>query len=265
MTESGRQRARGRFAALSACVAALTAVAGVALAGAALAAESRGIDVYRAEYEVFFDGRRLAAAEFAVAPDPARGPDAYVFTTTTRARGMLRVLRPGAAEEHSEFRLVDGRIEPDVYRFDDGTRAGDDNFSIAFDRGAGRVEVTTAAGGTSHMLEDGLLDRGSLQVRLMQDLASCNEPEAYRLVDDDGIETYRYERLEDREVGTGLGVLPTHRYLQQREGSSRSTVLWLAPGLSWLPVRIEQMRDGEIETVFALEEVDGLALGESDC
>jgi len=58
---------------------------------------------------------------------------------------------------------------------------------------------------------------------------------------------------------TGSGTVATRVLTQQRTGSSRVTSLWVAPELRFLPVRIEQRRDGEVQTTFELINVDGLS------
>lgn len=234
----------------------LTAAAG------AFAAEPSGIAQYTAEYEVRNDGRRVARAEFRVA---AATGDSFVFSSAARARGILRLVRPDPAIERSEFRVADGHIVPLDFRYEDGSRKGEDNFSVAFDTAANEIRIDGPAGSQTLPLEKGLLDRGSLQVALMRDLASCRLPGPYRYVDDDGVREYRYERLEDLTAGTGIGTLDTVRFSQRREGSSRETILWLAPELSFLPVRIEQIRNGELDTVFTLEDVTGLERKASGC
>ena len=57
---------------------------------------------------------------------------------------------------------------------------------------------------------------------------------------------------------TGSGPSTTRVLTQQRAGSSRATWLWVAPELRFLPVRIEQRRDGEVQTAFELISVSGL-------
>jgi hypothetical protein len=59
-------------------------------------------------------------------------------------------------------------------------------------------------------------------------------------------------------LATGVGSLETRRYIQHREGSSRSTWLWVAPSLGYLPVRVEQRRNDEVQTSFLLTGVDGI-------
>jgi hypothetical protein len=233
------------------------------LAGAAaFAAEPGAVAEYTAGYEVRNGGRHVANAEFRV----ARGEGgSFVYESSARARGMLRLLRPDPAVELSEFRAADDGVVPIGFRYEDGSRKGEDNFAVEFDRDAGLVRVTGPSGALTEPLEPGLLDRGSLQVELMRDLAACRLPGPYRYVDDDGIGEYRYERLEDLETQTGIGTLDTVRFAQRREGSSRETILWLAPALRFLPVRIEQIRNGELDTSFVLEELAGIAREAPPC
>lgn len=241
----------------------LTLLAALGLAGmAGLAAEPRAVIEYTAEYEVRNGGRHVANAEFRVARIESGN---FVFTSSARARGLFRLIRPDPAVEHSEFSVADDGIVPNGFRYEDGSRKGEDNFAIEFDRGAGEVRVTGPSGNLTGPLEPGLLDRGSLQVALMRDLAACRLPGPYRYVDDDGIREYRYERLEDLPTETGIGTLDTVRLAQRREGSSRETILWLAPELGYLPVRIEQIRNGELDTSFALENLSGIAREASAC
>jgi hypothetical protein len=78
------------------------------------------------------------------------------------------------------------------------------------------------------------------------------------LTDDDSVTDYDYMDNGATTTPTGLGALATTQLVQHREGSSRTNYLWVAPSLKFLPVRIEQRRDGEITTAFTLTSVTGL-------
>lgn len=217
---------------------------------------------YAAEYEVRYKGRHVANAEFSVA---RTAENRYEFRSTTRARGIWRIASPGPAEESSDFEVRGDQIVPLRFEYQDGSRKGEDNFAISFDEAAGEIHIDGQTGRQTLAFEAGLLDRGSLQVALMLDAAACELPGPYRYVDDDGQRIYRYEQLESRIAETGVGDLHTVRFSQQREGSSRTTVLWLASELAYLPVRIEQIRDGEIETSFTLDDLTGLERSTAGC
>lgn len=217
---------------------------------------------YTAEYEVRYKGRRVARSEFSVTTS---GADEYVFTSSTEARGLLRLASPNPAVERSRFAVIDDSLAPRRFEYEDGSRKGEDNYSVNFEAAAGEIRLNSAAGETVLPHTEGLLDRGSLQVALMRDLADCALPGPYDYVDDGGIRRYEYARLDDAESETGIGTLATVRFEQQRDGSSRRTILWLAPELAYLPVKIEQIRDGETETVFTLEDVSGLENAAASC
>ncbi len=207
---------------------------------------------YQASYEVRHDGRRAANVEFSVT---STGSGEYLYRSVTEARGLLKLVAPNPATEQSRIRLAGNELRALQFDYVDGSRKGEDNFSIAYDATAGEIRITRADGAATLPYEPGLLDRGSLQVAVMRDLASCRLPDTYRWVNDDGITAYRYERLEDRDAETGAGTFPAMRFRQQREGSSRQSILWLAPSQSFVPVIVEQLDDGEIETVYTLTDI----------
>lgn len=231
-------------------------LSGVSLLAAALAAPWSAaqplIAEYRASYEVRHDGRRAADAEFSVV---ATGSGEYLYGSVTEARGLLRIIAPNPATERSRMRIAGNGLKSLQFDYVDGSRKGEDNFSIAFDAAAGQVRITRADGAQTLPYEPDLLDRGSLQVAVMRDLAACRLPGPYRWVDEDGVRTYRYERLEDARADTEAGTFATMRFSQQREGSSRQSILWLAPEQSFVPVIVEQIDDGEVKTVFSLTEI----------
>jgi len=241
-------------------IGATPAVAGLVLAAAAfgvLAQSSAGAPValYTAEYDVDYKGRNLGTAGFSVS---AAEDGMYVFESRTEARGLLRLARPNALLEHSRFELVDGAIRPLSFRYEDGSRRGEDNFSAEFDWSAQRVAVERESGHTEYALEPGVLDRGSMQVALMRDLARGAAVGPYVLADEDGVKTYSYACEGEERIETPAGEFDARVYVQQREGSSRVTRLWVVPDLEFLPVRIAQFRDGELYTDFTLESVEGL-------
>jgi hypothetical protein len=239
----------------------LTALAGAALYSD-LAAGQAGVAEYLAVYDVRHKGRRIAETEFSVV---AEGNNQYLYSSSTAARGLLKLLSPNPAIERSRMSVAGSRILPIHFDFMDGSRKGEDSYSIAFDATRGEVRITRPVGTEILPLEPNLLDRGSLQVALMRDLANCTLPGPYRWVDEDGIRTYRYERLEDARADTGAGSFAAVRFSQQREGSSRNTILWLAADLGFLPVLVEQIEAGESQTVYSLESVTGIVPRTSEC
>jgi hypothetical protein len=237
-------------------------LATLAAVAAIPAAAQLQIAEYRASYEVRNGGRRAADAEFSVV---AAADGEYVYRSVTEARGLLKLVAPNPATEESRLRLAGDALVSMQFNYVDGSRKGEDNFSIAYDTAAGQIRIMRTDGAETLPYEADLLDRGSLQVAVMRDLARCRQPGTYRWIDDDGIKTYRYERLDDAVAETGAGDFPTLRFRQQREGSSRQSILWLAPSVSYVPVIVEQIDDGETETVFTLNDITVTTPATSTC
>ena len=214
------------------------------------------VPLYRATYQAEYKGRNVGTSEHSVALDGERG--VYTFASRTTVKGLLRMANPNPAIEESSFVVDGGALKPLAYRYEDGSRRGEDNYVLAFDWGRNVAVATGGNGEREVALVPGALDRGSLQVQLMRDLAAGRTPGRYSLADESAVAAYDYTANGADQVQTALGALDTVVYVQRREGSSRETWLWLAPSLSYLPVRIEQRRDGETRTAFLLQSVSGL-------
>jgi hypothetical protein len=229
----------------------------VALAAPVAQSAETDIATYTATYRVAYKGREAGTAEFSVRYLADR--DIYEFSSRVMAKGMLKLARPNPAVERSEFRVAAGAIQPLQFWYEDGSRSGEDNFHIEFDWERRVAMVDSAEARRELALPEAALDRGSLQVALMHDLATTGAARALKLADEDGIVEYEFTDNGTATMPTGSGTVATRVLTQQRTGSSRVTSLWVAPELRFLPVRIEQRRDGEVQTTFELINVDGLS------
>jgi hypothetical protein len=208
---------------------------------------------YKAEYAAQYKGRNVGTSVFAL--ERSAASDNYVFSTSMQAKGLLRLASPRPVVDRSEFALVGNTIVPQRFMHEDGSRKGEDNHTIAFDWNAAKAAVSGDGYSNEVELRRGVLDRGSLQVALMHALASGGQPDSFAVLDEQTIEEYVYEFLGEHMVATEMGDIEVVRYRQQRTGSSRQTIIDLAPSLDYVPVRIEQIRDGESQSSFTLESI----------
>jgi Protein of unknown function (DUF3108) len=234
------------------------------LVPAALAVAAHGfvgadptVATYTATYSVEYKGKEAGTAEFSVVYLADR--DLYEFTSRVVAKGLLKLARPNPVVERSQFRVDGEGVQPLEFWYEDGSRSGEDNLHIAFDWERRIATVTGAEARRELALPPAALDRGTLQVALMRELATTGAPRTYSLADEDSVAAYEYTDNGTATMATGIGSVDTRVLTQQRAGSSRATWLWVAPELRFLPVRIEQRRDGEVQTAFELVRVSGLA------
>ncbi len=215
------------------------------------------IRAYSAIYQIQYKGRIVGTSEFSVRYDTSRG--VYRFSSNSALRGLLKFfVAPRAVVERSEFVSEAGTITPLEFWFEDGSRRGHDNFHILFDWDNEVAVAETEDGRQEFPLAHGTLDRGTMQIQVMLDMAQPGSLGSYTLTDDDGLTTYDYRADGDTLLETPYGSVSTQAFIQERAGSSRRLLLWAAPELHYLPVRIEQQRDGETRSVLVLESVEWL-------
>ena len=223
------------------------------LVSAAAQAQS-GITQYTAEYQAEYKGRNVGRATFSVQQDAASGN--FIYSSETRAKGLLRLAAPNPVIDQSTFTVRGDAVVPLNFMHQDGSRKGDDNHQIAFDWDNNTARVQDENGNHEIQLEPGVLDRGSLQVALMRDFQRDDTPRTYKVADEDELSTYSFTYEGKHMLSTELGEVAVERYAQQRAGSSRRTLIDFAPDLGFVPVRIEQLRDGESRSAFYIDSLD---------
>ena len=151
-------------------------------------------------------------------------------------------------------------FDPLEFWYEDGSRSGEDNLHVVFDWDRRVATVSSAEARRELALPETRArprhPASCADARPRSDGCACAP---YTLADEDSVVEYEYNDNGTATMPTGVGPVATRVLTQQRAGSSRATWLWVAPELRFLPVRIEQRRDGEVQTAFVLISVDGLA------
>ena len=177
------------------------------------------------------------------------GPHSYLYTSTDSAYGLFRLAFPHALRQSSRFRIEAGEVEP--LEFQTG---GTGNDVIAhFDWIIG--QVTGAAKGKllDLKLQPGTQDPLSVQIAIMLELEARNAPEAFWMLNTDEIDRFQYVRHEDATLDTPLGKLHTILYTSHQAGSDKTTYLWLAPELDYMPARAEQHVKGATQVALEIQ------------
>lgn len=216
---------------------------------------------YRPVYRVERNGKTIGTSEWIVTQDSEQ--DLYGFTSSLKLKGILRLVLHNPVVERSEFRYINGQVVPLEFWYQDGSREGKNNLHLKFDWERGLVVADAERQRAELDLAAGILDRGSMQVAAMLAMASPDGPGNYTLADGESFKAYHYTPNGSAVQATPFGPTKTQAYIRQRPGSSRRLLLWAAPELAFLPVRMEQQKNGLTDTVFILESVEGLERGRS--
>ena len=172
--------------------------------------------------------------------------DGYVATHSIAPTGVARIFARGNIEESSTFSSSDAGVIPLAYQSNDSLSRDKERVDVRFDwhdnvaRGTvNGKEFETTLQGLSH-------DRISIQYQLMHDLLNDSPETHYQLFDVDKLKSLNIRTLGSREVSVGAGTFTAVGIQHQTENSSRVTTLWCVEDLDYLPVIIEQHRNGKL-------------------
>lgn len=215
---------------------------GVATCPAAVSAPAPTIAPFVAEYDVRY-GRMPGGSSRTVL---ARSGDGWVIETAVTASGIARVIAPGTIRQRSEFRVEDDIPLPLRYTFDDGTKGTGRDVHLEFDRRAGRVRGVAEEAPVDVALVPELQDAATMTVLATARLRAGREPGSIAMIEKDRVKLYHHALVRREKLATALGELDTVVYRSTRDGSSRETLTWHAPGLGYAVVQAQQLVKGKL-------------------
>lgn len=215
-----------------------------------------GLAPYRAVYGLFNGDKRVGESVFLLRYDSESGR--YEFESRSELHGLLRLASPRPLIERSVFVVINRRIRPLSFTYEDGSRSGRRNVDVTFDWATRRIIANAGDVRRELPLPELSLDRASARVALTRDLAASREHGVYAIADPDEVQSYEYHSEGMETVTTALGEIRAIKIRQQRPGSSRRTLTWSAPRLGFVAIRIEQRRDDRNPVAFVLESLEWL-------
>ena len=156
------------------------------------------------------------------------------FILTNKAKKM-----GSSISEHSLFTWEDNAIQVDEYAMTRSILGIKRKYHNRYDWAKGIVSVTGAVD-IDLSLDNHPLDLLSYQLALRCDLEQGKEQLSYPVVARDRIKHYEFKVSGKETLKTRLGELETLVVERLRKDSDRTTRIWLAPGLNYLLVKLEQ-------------------------
>jgi hypothetical protein len=176
-------------------------------------------------------------------------PQSYLYTSTDSAYGIFRLAFPHALRQSSRFTVAAGQVEPLAFQ-----AGGVGNDVLAqFDWKIGHVTGMAKGKLLDLKLQPGTQDPLSVQIAIMLKLEAQDAPDAFWMLNTDEIDRFQYVRHEETTLDTPLGKLRTILYTSHERGSNKTTYLWLAPALDYMPARAEQHVKGSTQVSLEIQ------------
>lgn len=172
--------------------------------------------------------------------------DGYSAESVLRASGLARLFVRGEIREKSAFTVIEGVVRP--ARYDSTDSISKHAKSLHFDFDWDQQIVTGTINDQDLQLElQGLVyERVSIQYQLMLDLQNQRIREAYALLDDFEPKLLQVSTIAKKQVKVPFGKFEAIGVQHRKKDSGRVTTLWCVEELGYLPVIIEQHRDGKL-------------------
>ena len=219
------------------------ALAAGTLGRAAGASAPASPPTFVATYSVAWHGITAGTSTLTLAQT---SPGQYRYTSDDHATGLFRLFIHRAIQQESRFTVSNGQVQPLSFR----AEGNGPTEQVTFDWARGRVTGTAKGKPLDLKLEPGTQDPGSVQIALMMAFLAGRPPASFWMLNTDVINRFEFVHRGEAALDTPLGRLRTLIYTSHHSGARRTTYMWLAPSLDYLPVRLEQRRGDT--TLFAL-------------
>jgi len=182
------------------------------------------------------------------------------FSSATQAQGIFAFFKPDLVEESSTWLMVNNKIQPQHYLYQRSGGKKDKYLKLDFDWQSQQLSIDDQNHPWQLALEPYTLDKLVYQLALMKDLSKDKKQYHYRIADGGKIKTYTIDFMDEEMVSTPLGKIKTIKLKRLRdETSKRQTILWCAPTLNFLPVKLEHTeKDGTVFTA-SLRRLKGIS------
>ena len=180
----------------------------------------------------------------------------FMANSTIEPVGFSKIVARGSIQESSLFLTDAEGVRPERYRSIDTLSSDDQTVTFDFDWEEQRAEGTIDGEPVAFDLEGRVHDRVSIQYQLMLDLLTGGPQEAYVMLDGDELKHLEVKNIGSRTVKVPYGTFEVLGIQHGEKDSSRVTVLWCAEELDFLPVVIEQRRDGKVHVRAVLKEYE---------
>ena len=225
----------------------LLLLAGILPSGAATAAP---LPDFEASYKLEQHNLRIGTATIALHTDKQGH---YLYKFRSQQTGWIAWLLNNRLHESSRGETTATGIRPDEYHYQrSGGRQREAH--LLFDWQSMTVENHVADSHWEMDIPAGTLDKLATQLGMMIALGQDRQDVTFTVADGGTLKEYRYRVIGKETLDLPAGIFKTVKVAKLRKDVDQETIIWFAPALHYLPVRIWQRDSDDEEYQSDLEE-----------
>lgn len=160
-------------------------------------------------------------------------------------------------QEVSRVKLSEGQLLPLSYDYRRKILTRTRQAQLRFDWEAGQVTTDIDDKPWRMAIHPGVHDKLSYQLQMPNDLKNGLTQLEYTVADGGQLQTYVFQVTGEDQVETPAGTFTALRVERDRgEDSDRATLIWFAPELNYLVVRLEQVEPNGNRFALLLKSLD---------
>ena len=213
---------------------------------------------FRATYQLHKLGMNAAEVRSSL---ETKADGSMLYKSKTETKGLVSMFRSDKITEKTVLEKSGSQWRPLSYRYIHKGSKKNRNRSVDFDYANNRANCISRGKPSEHTLQKDMHDGFSLQLKLMHDLHEGKTDLDYQVIYKGKIKRYRFENMGNETIETNAGTYNTVKLKRSREGGKRTTYMWVASQLHFLPVRIKHVEKDGTEFSLELEKIAGAITG----
>lgn len=190
---------------------------------------------YDAVYQLNKFGLHIAESHSAL----KRNDDgSWSYHSQTDTTGIVSIFRKDRIIEQARLEEINGNLRSVRYEYQHKGSKKNRDESIQFHWDSMSANTVVSGKQVTLQLKPQTLDNASLQLKLMMDLQTGKRPLAYHVISKGELDDLRFEMLGNEIIKTPVGDFQTIQIKRARKNNKRTTMMWMAPALHYLPVKI---------------------------
>jgi len=184
------------------------------------------------------------------------GDGQYTYHAHTQPGMLASWFSVDEITEESRGRMDAEMLTPENYLYRELPDTGE-NTRIRFDWESAKAYTTSSGVTWAQAITPGVQDRLSQQLALRLHLAQGRQSVEYQVADGGKLKRYRFQVVDEEPVKTPVGELSCLKVERSKEGRPADYIIWFAPALEYLPVKIERQKSGK-RYRMVLDKVEGI-------
>lgn len=168
----------------------------------------------------------------------------YTYLKKTKANGLAALISGDTLTERSHGDKKGNQLNSKNYLYHHKNRRKDRRDQFNF---AAPTQVEGDYKGTAYSLvvPTGTIDPALLELRIMDDMLA-NKPLNYRITEKGKLKNYNFRKQGKETLSLPAGRYEADKIQIVRNGGERTTTIWLAKELNYVPVKIRHNENGDI-------------------